>query len=330
MTKLSVIMPVYNAEKYLKESIESVLNQTYSNFEFIIINDGSTDKSLDIIRNYEKIDDRIILVSRQNKGLVNTLNEGIELANSPYIARMDADDICEINRFEKQMEFLQKNLKFDVIGSCVNVIGNITSNSLIEKYLNKDINDNFREGLLTYWYCFAHSSVIMKKETIVRVGKYKENRAEDLELWLRILKNGGKIVKLHEKLIYFRVNDQSKSSIENKNSYLGIKDGIKVKILDVFTNHVETKFEYLIWGAGNGGRITKEIIEEILPKSKCIGFIDKYKKGNIDEVKIYNAEDIMSIKFEYIFVATEPGKEEVIKNLQKLNLVNIKDYLCTI
>ena len=90
---ISVILPVYNGEKYLKESIESILNQTYTNFEFIIIDDGSKDSSLEIIKEYEKEDERIIVISRENKGLVASLNEGIATAKGKYIARMDADDV---------------------------------------------------------------------------------------------------------------------------------------------------------------------------------------------------------------------------------------------
>ena len=90
---VSVVMSVYNSEKYLKEAIESILNQTYTNFEFIIVNDGSTDSSLDIIQEYMKKDERIVLISRDNKGLPYSLNEGIEKAKGKYIARMDADDI---------------------------------------------------------------------------------------------------------------------------------------------------------------------------------------------------------------------------------------------
>ena len=91
--KVSIVMPVYNGDKYLVESLESILHQTYRNFELIIINDGSTDNSMAIIESYAKTDENIIIISRENKGLVASLNEGIILAKGDYIARMDADDI---------------------------------------------------------------------------------------------------------------------------------------------------------------------------------------------------------------------------------------------
>jgi glycosyltransferase involved in cell wall biosynthesis len=89
---------------YLAEAIESILNQTYKNFEFFIVNDGSKDKSVEIIKNYMKEDDRIILINRENKGLIYSLNEGISIAKGNYIARMDADDMSLPERFEKHLE----------------------------------------------------------------------------------------------------------------------------------------------------------------------------------------------------------------------------------
>ena len=108
-------MPVYNGELYLAQAIDSILNQTYKNFEFIILNDGSNDNSLNIINDYQKEDDRIVLISRENKGLVYSLNEGIEKSKGKYIARMDADDICLPMRFEKQIE-LMENENLDICG----------------------------------------------------------------------------------------------------------------------------------------------------------------------------------------------------------------------
>ena len=111
---ISVVMSVYNAETYLSHAIESVLNQTYDNFEFIIIEDCSTDNSKEILQNYAIVDSRIkIIYKEKNKGtlgFIENLNFGIENARGKYIARMDADDICHRERFEKQVSFLENNL----------------------------------------------------------------------------------------------------------------------------------------------------------------------------------------------------------------------------
>ena len=108
---VSVVMPVYNAQKYLNKAIDSILAQTYKDFEFIIINDGSTDNSLQIIKKYQKKDKRIIVKNKKNKGIVAALNDGIKLSRGKYLARMDADDISLPSRFEVQVNFMEKILR---------------------------------------------------------------------------------------------------------------------------------------------------------------------------------------------------------------------------
>ena len=115
---ISVVLPVFNGDKYLSEAIESILNQTYINFEFIIINDGSTDGSLTIIENYRVKDNRIVVISRENKGLIASLNEGIRIANGGYIARMDQDDLSLPTRLEEQVKFMDSN-QLDICGTYV-------------------------------------------------------------------------------------------------------------------------------------------------------------------------------------------------------------------
>ena len=106
--KISVIMSVYNGDKYVHKAIKSILNQTFTDFEFIIIDDGSTDGTFEIINSFVQTDDRIRFISRKNKGLVSSLNECLSLAKGQYIARMDADDISIKTRFAKQNQFLGK------------------------------------------------------------------------------------------------------------------------------------------------------------------------------------------------------------------------------
>ena len=120
---ISVIMPVFNEEKYLERAILSVLYQTFSDFEFIIINDGSQDDTLKIAQEFQKKDKRIKIINHaQNKGLVNSLNDGISIAKGEYIARMDGDDICVFNRFEKQIIFLKNNPEVKLVGSFIDII----------------------------------------------------------------------------------------------------------------------------------------------------------------------------------------------------------------
>src|SRR5688500_4258827 len=108
MPTVSVIMPVYNTERFVAETTESVLAQTFSDFEFLIIDDGSTDGSKAILEGFARRDPRVRVVSRANKGLVATLNEGLALATAPLVARMDADDLCDPTRFKKQVKAMNE------------------------------------------------------------------------------------------------------------------------------------------------------------------------------------------------------------------------------
>jgi glycosyltransferase involved in cell wall biosynthesis len=121
MPRISVVMSVYNGEKYLRQAIESILQQTYTDFEFIIIDDGSTDSSREIIQSYD--DKRIrLVINEQNIGLTKSLNKGIRLAKGEFIARMDADDISLPQRFEKQVAYLDSHPEVGVLGTYANII----------------------------------------------------------------------------------------------------------------------------------------------------------------------------------------------------------------
>ena len=137
---ISVVMSNYNTPiNYLKESIDSVLNQTYSNFEFIIIDDGSTDDSLKFIKSYD--DPRIkLIVNEENIGLTKSLNKGLKAAQGEFIARMDSDDICYPERFEKQIEYMRKHPDTTVCGTWPNILDE-NGNIEMKKWASSEIND---------------------------------------------------------------------------------------------------------------------------------------------------------------------------------------------
>jgi glycosyltransferase involved in cell wall biosynthesis len=209
--EISVLMPVYNAEKYLKQAIESIIEQTFNDFEFIIINDGSTDTSLSIIEGYASRDQRIKLVSRENKGLVYTLNEGLGLSRGKYIARMDADDISFVYRFQKQYEFLQINDEYAVVGSKVELIDDegMPLIEMIDIYEHNDIDEAHINCLLG-GAVIMHPTALIRKASILAVGGYDERfkHAEDYDLWLRLAEIG-KLHNLNEVLLSYRQHLES-------------------------------------------------------------------------------------------------------------------------
>lgn len=203
---LSVLLPVYNSERYIKEAVNSILNQTFKDFELIIINDGSTDKSSDIINNLVEKDPRIRLISRENKGLVYSLNEGIEQARGEFIARMDADDICLPRRFEIQLDYIKKN-NLDLCGTWIRPF---TDRKVlpIRKYPIKH-KDIYITSL--FYSPFAHPSIIMRS-AIFKDLSYKEVTAEDYNLWCEVLLKGYKTANIPIALLDYRVHSEQITS----------------------------------------------------------------------------------------------------------------------
>ena len=176
-------MSVYNGEPYLQEAIESILNQTFEDFEFIIINDGSTDASQGIIDSFN--DCRLVVIQQENIGLTKSLNKGLKIACGEYIARQDADDISLPYRFEKQVSFLNENPNIALLGTyCIDINHRGESVSR-RKYPTTD--EEIRDNLIK-WNSFCHTSIMMRKEALKEVGGYDEQfkYSQDYDLWFRI------------------------------------------------------------------------------------------------------------------------------------------------
>lgn len=199
---LSVVMSVYNGEKYLSESIESILNQTYRNFEFIIINDGSTDNTGKIIEEYARKDNRVISVDQENMGLTRSLNRGIKIAIGDYIARQDSDDVSLPHRFESQIDFFRQNPGLVLCGTWFEEI-NENQGSVIRKY---PLDDKILRQYVKYVNYFCHPSVMFSKKIFKAVGGYDESfsSGQDFELWIRMAKEG-KISNLPMVLVKKRI-----------------------------------------------------------------------------------------------------------------------------
>jgi glycosyltransferase involved in cell wall biosynthesis len=202
--EISVVMSVYNGEKYLKESIESILNQTYENFEFLIIDDGSTDNSKEILKSYESQDRRIKLFFREeNRGLTKNLNFLINNSRGKYIARMDADDVSFKDRFEKQINFFSHNLEIDILGTFaidIDEYGNIIRTRTVP------INDKEIKKMILKLSPLIHPTVMFKKNALEKISFYNEKflTSQDLDMWYRAMAIGLKFHNIDEPLLYYR------------------------------------------------------------------------------------------------------------------------------
>lgn len=206
---VSIVMTVFNEEKYIAEAIESILNQSYSHFEFIIVNDGSTDNSLDIIKSFK--DGRIKIINNlENLGAAVSANKGIEIASGKYIARMDSDDISFPSRIEKQVNFLEENTEIHVVGTWIKVIfENLNERSFIWRYYSDP--EKIRSSLI-FNPGVAHPTLMFRRGVFIE-SKYNSNldSAIDYDLYSRLSKEI-KFSNIQETLLLYRRHDNQMST----------------------------------------------------------------------------------------------------------------------
>ena len=248
---LSVIMSVFNGAKYLYETVDSILCQTCSDFEFIIIDDGSTDQSYIILKNYAKKDNRIILVRNENNiGLTSSLNHGLSMARGEYIARMDADDFSLPGRLEAQVAYLHANPEIGVLSVAARLIDSFG-------VLGHEIIFPADHTMLQWRMCFfenpiIHPGVMFRKKLVLAVGGYSEDfpAAEDYHLWYQ-LSVSTKLANLQEVFLYLRKHTANISSMfkeEQKHNTLKISALMISSVINEQVNINEmTNYRDFLW-----------------------------------------------------------------------------------
>jgi glycosyltransferase involved in cell wall biosynthesis len=209
MPAISVILACYNTERYLRAAVQSILTQTFTDFELLLLDDGSTDSSTKICNQLAANDSRIKLISRPNKGLTKTLNEGLSLATAPLIARMDADDISLPTRFAKQVEYLTAHPDCVCLGTRVTLIDPYDSpiNTTDHKLTHAEIDADILKGI---GWSIVHPAAMMRTDAVRRVGGYREQfkTSQDLDLWLRLAEIG-QLANLPDPLVQYRQHFES-------------------------------------------------------------------------------------------------------------------------
>lgn len=324
MPKITVLMSVYNGEKYLRKAIESILNQTYGNFEFLIINDGSTDSSAKIVHSYQ--DSRIHFINNhKNIGLTKSLNKGLALAKGEYIARQDADDISNLKRFEKQVNYLERNSEVVLLGTQARIINSKGFVSKIPNFRKLPTNE-----ISIRWYCminnpFIHSSIMIRRKIIWgEYGGYNNSfiTSQDYELWSRIVYTHV-CRNLKESLVDFRWHRKNISSNYTPENMIwvgkiyqqAIKNGLGKTINKewinqwIIKNHPKWYSEKI-----NIDWITKKI--ELMFEQFCYN-------NNIND---YNKELFLfkqNILFKIVFVTANTDKLKSIKLFFKICIKDI-------
>lgn len=203
---VTVLLPAYNAGPYLREAVDSVLAQTFKDFELLVINDGSTDNTAEILASYD--DPRMVVVHQQNMGLIKTLNKGLGLAKGKWIARFDADDVCYPERLQLQVDFLQQHPDYVLISSEADYMDE--HGNYIFTYYFRNYEDDDIKAYNFYMCPVIHSAATFLKQAVIDAGGYDDHAItfEDHMLW-RKLGAYGKIMNMRQSLIKVRFNADS-------------------------------------------------------------------------------------------------------------------------
>ncbi len=228
MPKISVLITSYNSEKFIDKALKSLINQTFKDFEIILIEDGSTDSTLEIINTFK--DPRLKIYKKSNTGLIDSLNFGIKKCNSELIARFDSDDLCFKNRLE--MQYSNFNLNDSVLSSNAILINE--KDEIIGKTKFSSKESTIKKSLQNLNNCIIHPTVLINKNYLINSGSYNQHYkdAEDYELWLKISKFG-KIKLIEEPLIYLRKHSSNISHLNlDSQLFSSIKALLKSKLND--------------------------------------------------------------------------------------------------
>lgn len=275
MPKVSVVMPAYNAEKYIGESIKSILNQTFIDFEFIIINDGSRDRTKEIILSYS--DDRIVYLENEiNSGIVVTLNKGLEYATGEYIARMDADDIAVAERLEKQIEFMEKNKDVGVLGTGICIFGE----DVHEQARAFTTNPEQLKAELIFNSCIAHPTVMMRSNILKNNGLSYDLEyagAEDYNLWWKIAKIS-QIATIPDLLLKYRIHSSQITKKKDEKYYKMMKKLMEERFSDIgFKSSDIEKKVFMKYCLGEYETFSQKEVEEFID---CLVHLLRCNKSN--------------------------------------------------
>jgi glycosyltransferase involved in cell wall biosynthesis len=286
MPKVTVLMPVYNGDRYLHESIESIVNQTFVDFEFIIIDDGSSDRSFEIIKSYR--DSRVKLFHNSgNLGITKALNIGLQLAQGEYVARMDCDDISLIDRLLIQANFLDINPDITVVGSYMDMI-DAEGNDLDYQYKYPLNHHDIVNSMLSS-NPMGHPSVMFRHLEVMAMGGYHSKdewqgvSTEDYDLWLRLAANDYRLANLPQSLIKYRYHQSSLTTkaIADNTMYEGFNQCFYISGSSTFgcsskdLKHLRTRkhFTSLILFVKIASFLSKKEGESVLQRLKSESFI---------------------------------------------------------
>jgi glycosyltransferase involved in cell wall biosynthesis len=328
--KVSILMPVFNAEKTLVECLDSILDQTLEEFELVAVNDNSTDRSVEVLRSYN--DSRISIIENQQKGIVSALNQGLQSCRSDLVARMDADDVMYVERLKKQFAVMTDDASITL---CATQARKFPEEKIKAGYIeymrwqNACLSRQDVENQIYIESPFAHPSVMFRKKCVLDLGGYNEGEfPEDYELWLRLFHAGKNMMKLDEILIDWRESENRLSRTSSRYSDEAF-DYLRAEYLAKDTRlHGR---DIVFWGAGRKTRQrTQCLIDRGVNPVAWID-IDNKKIGKAYHgAKIFSPGWLLKVKekpFVLNYVRNHGVRNLCRKHLDEAGYVMGKDYL---
>ena len=277
--KVSVLMPVFNAEETLAECLDSIFQQSLADFEIVAVNDFSTDRSVEILKSYN--DPRLHVVDNQDKGIVSALNTGLKRCRSDYVARMDADDVMYARRLEKQFDVLSNKPGITLCATQAKKFPEEIIKAGYVEYMRWQNACLSRQDIQNQIYIespFAHPSVMFRKSRLIELGAYKDGEfPEDYELWLRLFHAGESMMKLDEVLLDWRESDSRLSRTSSRYSEAAFE---KLRAEYLAKDKRLQNRKIVFWGAGRKTRRrTQYLIDQGVSPAAWLD-IDSKKVGN--------------------------------------------------
>lgn len=326
--EISVVIPYYNAAKTLSEAIESIQNQTFQNWECILVDDGSIDDSSALVKTYAAKDGRLRPLRQAHRGIVGALQEGCAQARGRYIARMDADDIALPERLEKQYEYMQAHSNTALCGSHVTMFGTEIGEGRkrYEEWLNSLQNHDDIVRDLFIECPIAHPTFFLRREPFVRVGAYEDHGwAEDYDLCMRLFLDGERFGMVAEPLLQWR---ESPERLSMKNERYSLARFRALKRAYLSRSYLKRRSVFHQWGAGEVGKTWLREWQPLKPQ----GVVDIHPRKiglKIHGLPVIAPDDLPRPGTTFIIIAVgAPGaREEIRAWLMPRGYVELRDFL---
>jgi len=334
MPQVSVLLPCFNAESTIEEALSSLADQSYRDFEVLCVDDGSTDKTVSILEDWNQRDSRFVVVKKPHRGVIQAANTGLTLCRAPIIVRMDADDRCHPDRIKLQREYLLDNPAVAVVGSLVNgfpreLVGE--GFKLYYDWLNSLVTHEDISREIFIESPLANPSTTFRKSWVDRAGGYQDHGwPEDYDLWLRLYLAGAQFAKIPQVLLEWREHPER---LTHQDSRYSVENFLRAKAHYLAKGPARGRDAVFIWGAGmTGRRISKHLSREGLPLTAFID-VDPKKIGSTRRGKpIISRDDLPALWKQYqnpillAAVRARKARPLIRENLKKLNLVEGQDW----